>query len=316
MNFIENFKELVEKNFDPFKYNQNIEFEDFKTNLKHSMKYYENDIKIGTDLLKKYFIIDVRTLPKEKIKYIFDNFEEIQRIILSDYFLDYHDIEIKNTLSTYPFNLELIFLINKEENYNIDKYKFLYNMDYALKSFMTEDELLNLLNKEYTFKNIDNEKLLKLKDRVIKLNHFNYIQGNNGTGKTKILNEISKQLYVPVFSMNDLGLNLEREIENIDSLKSIIYNLTDNYELDKCSDYGKYIYRLSQILQFSKEHNNIVLLDDLRWNSLDSRNKIKLINTLADYSYEYNPIVLTGYEEGGLIKKKVYKSNIILSNEK
>lgn len=42
---------------------------------------------------------------------------------------------------------------------------------------------------------------------------------------------------------------------------------------------------------------NIELLDDLRWLSLDSRNKVKLINALADYSYEHCLVVLTGYKQ-------------------
>lgn len=284
--------------------------------LKYPIEYYVKDIKVGTDIIKKYFIIDTRSLQKEKIQYVFENFREIQEKILSDYFYEHYKLEKNNSLSTYPFNLELIYLVDEKQKYDIYKYSFLYNMEYALKSIMNESELLNLLNKEYTFKNLDKEILLTLKDRVIKLNHFNYIQGDNGSGKTMMLKEISKILDVRMFSLDDRSLNLENKIEDIESLNNIIYSLTGSYEIDKYSDYSKYISRLSQILEFSKENNNIVLLDDLRWLSLDSRNRVKLKNALADYSYEYMPIVITGYKQAEEIKRKVYKSNIILANNK
>lgn len=284
--------------------------------LKYPIEYYVKDIKVGTDIIKKYFIIDTRNLQKEKIQYVFENFREIQEKILSDYFYEHYKLEKNNSLSTYPFNLELIYLVDEKQKYDIYKYGFLYNMEYALKSIMNESELLNLLNKEYSFKNLDKEILLTLKDRVIKLNHFNYIQGDNGSGKTMMLKEISKILDVRMFSLEDRSLNLENKIEDVESLNSIIYSLTGSYELDEYSDYSKYISRLSQILEFSKENNNVVLLDDLRWLSLDSRNRVKLKNALADYSYEYCPIVITGYKQAEEIKRKVYKPNIILANNK
>ena len=309
-------RELIEETFDPFLYNQNVDHDILRTNLEYPIKYSVVDIKKDHDILKKYFIIDIRNLTKDKIDYMFENFDELQRVLLSDSFLDYHEIEEKNNLSTYPYNLELIFLENKERNYNINKYDVLYNTDYALKSFMTEEELKKLLTKEFSFKNIDKDRLLTLKERIIKLSHFNFIYGDNSSGKTKLLNEISKKICMPIFSMDNFDLNIEREIQDINGIKNIMYNLSGTYDIDKYSDYSKYIYRLSQVLEFSKEHNNIVLLDDLRWSSLDSRNYIKLINGLAEYSYEHTPVVLTGCQGSKLIKRKVYKSNIIFTNNK
>lgn len=306
---------IIEKTFDPFQYNLDVEDELFKTHLKQSVKYSVVEIKRDNDILKKYFIIDIRNLSNDKIKYIFDNIDELQRVILSDFFFEYHEIKIDKQLSTYPYNLDLIFLVTQGQDCNIDKYSILYNMKYALKSFMTKERLDKLLTRQSTFKNVDKERLLELKDRIITLKHFNYIFGYNGSGKTRLLSEISKKLYMPIFSMDDLGLNLESEIKDKDSLKYIMYNLSGTYDIDN-SEYSKYIYKLSQILQFSKEHNNTVLLDDLRWLSLDSRNYVKLINGLAEYSYEHNPIVLTGCQDNEFIKRKVYKSNIILANNK
>ena len=58
-----------------------------KTELDKEIKYCEKDIVYGKDILKKLFIIDIRNMNDEDINYIFENFDEIQRVLLSDIFL-------------------------------------------------------------------------------------------------------------------------------------------------------------------------------------------------------------------------------------
>lgn len=305
-------EKFIKKEFDPFKYNREVSHDILKTDLEYPLKYYAKDIKIGNDIIKKIFVLDIRTLDEDKLNYIFDNFKEIQRVIVSKYWYEYEELKDKKSLSTYPANLELIFLIDENRKYNINTYDYIYDLNYALKTFMTENELNKYINVNFTYKNLNKEILLNLREKTIKLNHFNYIGGANGSGKTRLLKEISSELKMPLYSMDDINIKLEKEIENKNNLIKFIYELTGSYYIDKYSDYSKYVYRLAQILEFSKENNNIVLLDDLRWNALDGRNRIKLVNTLKDYSFEHTPVVITGWGSSRLIKKKVYKSNIII----
>lgn len=300
---------FVDKVFDPFKYNVKQIHDMLKTELDKEIKYCEKDIVYGKDILKKLFIIDIRNMNDEDINYIFENFDEIQRVLLSDIFLDYHEIEVNNKLSTYPYNLELIFLMDKNRNYNINSYKYIYNFDYALKSFMNEEEFNKYLTKQNTYNNINKEVLLDLKGKLLKLNHFNYIVGDNGSGKTRLLKEISDYLKQPIYSLDNYNLDLLDKIKNKEHINKFFSSLTGDTSL--YGSFNNYAYRLSQILQYSLENNNIVLLDDLRWNGLDNLNLVKVVNLLKDYSYENTPVVLTGCDKSKWIKRKVYNANII-----
>ena len=300
---------FVGKVFDPFKYNVEQIHDMLKTELDKEIKYCEKDIVYGKDILKKLFIIDIRSMKDEDINYIFENFDEIQRVLLSDIFLEYHKIEANNKLSTYPYNLELIFLMDKNRNYNINSYNYIYNFDYAIKSFMNEEEFNKYLTKQNTYNNINKEVLLDLKGKLLKLNHFNYIVGDNGSGKTRLLHEISDYLKQPVYSLDNFNLDLMDKIKNKGNINKFLYDLTDN--VDFYSGFNNYAYRLSQILEYSLENNNIVLLDDLRWNGLDNLNLVKVVNLLKDYSYENTSVVLTGCDKSKWIKRKVYNANII-----
>jgi len=297
------------KLFDPFKYNGEQIHDMLKTDLDKEIKYCVKDIVYGKDILKKIFIIDIRNVNDEYIKYIFENFDEIQRVLLSDIFLEYHEIETNNKLSTYPYNLEFIFLIDKNREYNMNFYKYIYNFDYALKSFMNEEEFNKYITKQNTYNNLNKELLLNLKGKLLKLNHFNYIVGDNGSGKTRLLNEISDYLKQPIYSLDNYNLDLLDKIKNKEQVNKFFSSLTGDTSL--YGSFNNYAYRLSQILEYSLENNNIVLLDDLRWNGLDNLNLVKVVNLLKDYSYENTPVVLTGCDRSKWVKRKVYNANII-----
>lgn len=284
-------------------------FPALESKLEKSYDYFVKEIRIDDDLIKKIFIVDIRDMSDKKIDYIFNNFYEFQRVILSDDYFRYSDLE--NKTFTYSSNLYLIFLYDRSRKYNINKHSVSYDMNFALKKFMNEEELNELLNKDYFRLDLDKEKLVQLKDRVLKLKSFNYINGNNGTGKTMLLRDISNSIKVPMFSMNDIDLDLDNYIFDKEYVRKYLYQLIGSYEIDKYSNYQKYLYRLAQILEFSREHNNMLLLDDLRWNSLDSRNTLNVIDTLFDYSLNNEGIVITGCNQSKNIRRRVYKSNII-----
>ena len=278
--------------------------------LVEDYEYFSKEIKINDEIIKKIFVVDIRTMKSELIDSLFSDFEEFQRIILGKDFFNRSVLEEKN-LFTYSYYMDLVFLYDKNRKYNIEKYKILYDIDFAMKHFMTEDELIVFLNRKYPTKNLNKEILVELKDKVIKLNHFNYINGNNGSGKTVLLKSISNEIKVPMFSMDNIDLNLENYIASKEYIKKYLKQLTGSSEINQYSDYEKYVYRMAQILEFSREHNNMVLLDDLRWDALDSRNRLNLIDTLFDYSLNNEGVVITGCNQSGNVKRRVYKSNII-----
>ena len=296
------------KKFEPCYYNSLQEEDYLKTYLKKPCEYFIKEVKVNEEIIKKIFIIDIRKMTEENIDYLIENFEEYQNVILRDKF--FYNINLKDKFN-YGYNMDLILLYDKNRKYNINRNSILYNMEYAFKKFMTNDELKKYLNKDYSNVNFDKEKLIQLKNGILKLNHYNYINGKNGSGKTILLNEIAKSLNVPAFSMNDISLDLKDNIQNKDNIRKYLYQLTGSYDVKQYSDYEKYIHRLAQVLEFSSEQNNMLLLDDLRWNSLDRRNKINLIDTLFDYSVNNEGVVITGCSEINNIKRRVYKANII-----
>lgn len=301
------------KKYNTEEYNRNIDERDYvlRNRLVEDYEYFTKEIKIGDEIIKKIFIVDIRTMPNELINSLFDDFTEFQRVVMSDDFYMRSELEEKN-LFTYSYYMDLVFLYDPNRKYYINKYYITrYDMKFALKHFMTENELKEFLNRTYPTKNLDRETLIELKDKVVKLNHFNYIHGSNGSGKTMLLKDISNTLKVPMFSMDNIDLNLENYIINKDYVKKYLRQLTGLYEVNNYSNYEKYVYRMAQILEFSREHNNMVLLDDLRWDSLDSRNRLNLIDTLFDYSLNNEGVVITGCNQKGNIKRRVYKSNII-----
>lgn len=273
--------------------------------LEKECNCYVKEMKLYNDIVKKLFIVDIRNLPDELISYIFTNFHDFQNLVLGpDYYFG---------SDTYSSNMELIFLFDENRHYYIDKNEYLYDMEFALKRFLTEDQLHEILIKNYKERSKAKYVSLQIENKDLTLTHFNCIIGSNGSGKTVLLNNISRALYVPMFSMNDIALNLDDLISDDASLRKYIYQLTGAYEIGKYSNYEKYINRLAQILEFSREHNNILLLDDLGWNGLDDRSKVNLIDTLFEHSMNNEGVVITGCNESQkhLVKNRVYDPNII-----
>lgn len=286
------------------------EIDGLETYCEKHYEYFIKDIKVNEEVIKKIFVIDIRNMSDKNIHYLINNFEEFQEVVLANDFFSISSPKNKDKFN-YRYNMDLILLYDKIRKYNIDRTPVLYNMEYAFKKFMTIEELKNYLNRDYKGINFDKEKLIELKNGILKLKRYNYINGLNGSGKTILLNEIANSLNVPAFSMNDISLDLTNNIQNKENIKKYLYQLTGSYDVKKYSDYEKYIHRLAQVLEFSSEQNNMLLLDDLRWGSLDQRNKINLIDTLFDYSVNNEGVVITGCSEINNIKRRIYKANII-----
>lgn len=264
-------------------------------------KYYQKEIKVNDEITKKIYICDIRNMSDAQLKVLFDNFWQFKQILLADDFFKH---------LFYSSNMDLIFLYDKNRKYNINRNQILYDMDYSFKYFMDEEELNYYLSNYKDRSEDSDKKIIDLSEQKIKLDSLNYINGNNGTGKTKLLNEISSVLSVPVFNMTSKK-DLNENIEDKDAFQKYLYQLTGYYEIDEYSRYYNYAYKLAKILEYSKNHSNIVLLDDLGWNSLDERNKLNLLETLSLYSLDNQGVVLTGCNESNLVRRRVFKVNVI-----
>lgn len=262
------------------------------------------------DTIKKIFVVDITKMSDENIKFLFDNFQDFQLKLLADDYFKGEEL-IKAGAFPYSYSMDLIFSYDQNRDYNINKSEIESDMNFAFKHFLTKDETVTYLAKEHLGQNFNRKKLIKVSGSPLVISSFNYINGNNASGKTRLITDISKSLKAPVYSMDDISLNLESRIKNKENVKRYLYYFTGSSEFDEYSDYQKYMYRLSQILEFSAQQKKPVLLDDLRWNALDNRSQIKLVDGLFQYSNNKESVVLTGCDRTQLIKRRVYKPNII-----
>lgn len=282
----------------------------FKPNTAPWMEiaYGELDKKINNELFRKYFIFDIRKLSDDKLNQIFNNFDEFNYQLLEDIFFKTLDEEHFD----YRKNMMVLFVYSEDRKYNIDKYSTMSNMKFALKKFVTESELQDIISKSSSVTN-PTTIYTSINGNEIKQN-FNLISGLNGSGKTVLLNEISNHFNTPVFNMDDYYLNLTKSIKDLAQVKKYLKRLNELSRYGENSNIMNYFYRLSQILAFSKEQNNIVLLDNLCWGVLDDRNKINVLDTLFDYSCDNDSsVIATSCQDDikSLIKHRTYNANII-----
>lgn len=235
--------------------------------------YFEIKQVINDIIFRKYFIVDIRNLTDEEVKNIFLNFITFQNKFLGEEYFKNAD---------YSCNMMLYFLCN--DNKKIDKFvinTINNNMSYAYKDFIVESDLARVLNnsEDIELKEINSNFSYNGKDFT--LGRFNLINGINGSGKTRMLNEISRFYETPIFNMG-----------------------TSDFYFDK----------LNMAIQYCIDNKIMLLLDDMVWKSLNDRDIIKTIDILFNYSKKYNTktvITSSDNKATNLIKKRVYKPNII-----
>lgn len=285
-----------------------IIFYDERIEFQYRIPYYINLFSIDGEIFRKSFIFDIRNMEDNQLKAIFDNYQYFQEQFCSKhYFRDY---------SPYAFNfknnMEIIFLYDdatKIEN----QYEIMYDMNYMVKKFMTMDELKQYLEKSFAMARFYNTERVVIEGKTYELNRFNYLYGLNGSGKTVLVNKMAHKLKVPVFNANQQDLDLINYIKRKECIKQYLYSLTGSYDVGNYSNYEKYVHRLSQILEFTREHGNILLLDDLNWGGLDNLSKIRLVDTLFEFAINNENVLVTGAldEVKTLVKARTYNSNII-----
>ena len=97
----------------------------------------------------------------------------------------------------------------------------------------TESELKDYFCRSYSNARFNKFEVIKLKEKNFYMRDFNYIHGNNGSGKTILLNKLSNKLKVPIFSMDERNGDLLDYISDKDHIRKYIYMLTGSYEIMK-----------------------------------------------------------------------------------
>ena len=248
-------------------------------NIPYNIPYFELIKTIQKETFQKIFIIDIRKMAKEQVQHIFSNFDSFNDKLLEN---EYEQSNINNMLT--------LFLYNPDQIYETSKNNILNNMKYAIKRFVTEEQLITIMI---------NSSLEQVKSSFCLL----YKQ------QSKLLSKMAHQEQLPIYK---LDTKLEIPPSKYTQLFFQKLNEINRYRIE--SDIGTYFYQLSQILSFHKEQNKMVLLDNIGFEFLDERNKINIIDTLFDYTIEDKiPIVIASSDENTkeLVKKRTYHPLII-----
>lgn len=245
---------------------------------------YEIVKKINGNDFIKIFVVDIRNLKHREE--IFEKFDEFQTQLLADEFFSLP----KDT--KYPINLSLYFL--NDDNKIVNCGDILYNYDFALKDFISIDEYNKIISSEQNLIVPNRNSSYNYNGETIQTNNFNLLYGLNGSGKTRFLKDIASKKDLPLFLLN----------QKFDEESRLLSSST------------QYLENLSKIVDYCQTQNIPLLLDDLCWYSLDGRNKIKVIDTLYDYSHN-NDVYFTSAQDSikQLVKTRSHNLNIIEFNK-
>lgn len=255
-------------------------------------KYDVYGQEINHQEFKKYFVVDLRKMSKESLDGLFEHFLDFQRELLATEFFK----EDKKVLFLYFLCDDVL---KKDER----TFEIRENTAYALKKFIEEEELQILLKHITGQVSVNKETKIELQTQEIILKNFNLLYGGNGSGKTLLLKEIAKELEAPIYSMHNKNLNLSPSMDEYAIYLQLIL---------RNSSLSLYCKQLLKIIQYARIHNIPILMDDLGWNGLDSLNKVRVLDALAEASNEILTVVTASQSSiESLVRKRVYEPNII-----
>ena len=243
--------------------------------------YYSFVKKINGNDFRKVFVVDIRNLKHPER--IFKNFEEFQKQFLADTF--YRMPEGK-----YPVALSLYFLYDDERLVNCGD--VLHDYSYALKDFINYDEYKKLIDEDKDIVVPNRQYIYDYNGKTIKASNFNLVYGPNASGKTMFLRYISDCEKAPLFILN-------RKFDDDRFLSSS----------------SEYLDNFSHIIEYCREDDAPLLLDDLCWNCFDVRNQAKIVDKLYEFSHD-NDVFFTSSQIGvqKLVRSRTHDPNIIEFN--
>ncbi|MBQ9013648.1 MAG: hypothetical protein IJ094_08880 [Bacilli bacterium] len=252
------------------------------TYIELDIPYHEITWKVNNVEFRKLYFVDIRKVDAD---IIFDNFKEFQKSFVSDEFFDY-----KNRISGFSIIIYFVCYSYEISEYLFTKRHIEYDMDYALKYFITnkEADIFAQSNNDITIEEVSNN--FSYGNREIEFKNFNLIFGANASGKTTLIKEYAKKFNVPIYYLNPYS----DKNSNNKSISTCILN-----------DFFIFI-------QECKENDVPLLMDISCWGLLDSRNQVIIIDSLMEYSLN-NYVVITACQDNikDLIKLRVINPNII-----
>lgn len=259
-------------------------------NIIENMFYITHSQKINNEEFKKYFIIDLRKYSLELINDLLDDFDNFQHALLEDIWFS----DKKCQFFLYFIYDETIKLDERIENIK-------RNIQFAFKDFVTEEELKIILNKEKSH-------TIDLSKKDVNLSHFNLLYGGNGSGKTHYLKELASILKAPYFSLLGASCYNPRILQNPDDYTKYLQLVLGSFK-SQLSYYKFFI----DIMQYTKTNNLPILIDDLGWNALDDLGQLRIVDALAEVSYDGQLVAITACQIDieKLVRSRVYQPNII-----
>ena len=269
-----------------------------------------HNVYVDGIITKRYLIVDLtdadnRILADEKLFPRFDG-------IIEDNFAQLFYKERKEL----RWNLNLIFVI--DEKFDKSNLKYESNFRYVRKRFVHKEDLEAFLPEKDSSASIIADHSIAYNDTVRRLGRFNLISGDNGSGKSMLLKQLSKETGEPIYCFST-----DDDIPHSDSWHHArayfnqLWGISQYETLDSImvstSSATRTLAKMACALEESDRVNRpLVLLDDIPWGRLDSQRTLNIIETLDNYSMK-RPVVLTSFRENvkELMAKRVYGPNII-----
>lgn len=269
------------------------------------------DVKI-----QKYYFINL--LDQKMIdlveKSMFDDFSATQEELFGGEFLCI-DANLRK-------NMHLVFITKGEVPYEMKKVE--KDFQYIRKSFIKDKDFLDCLNTFDCAELSDYFCSFNFQEYTYYLNRFNYIHGNNGSGKTTMMREMAKQFNVPLYDPTIFDRktfdSLRQKINSMDKQVLELYykrlwgfSSYKGIDLDRLSTFSNselVMLSIATSLVIQEQSKSLLLVDSIPWMTFDDIRKLNLLETLNSSS---TPVVITGFNEATrkLIKSKVVNANII-----
>lgn len=222
---------------------------------------------------------------------------------------------------TLQYNLNLVFLLPDEMPLTDEMWEVKENFQYMRKLFIRASEFAKILleGQKREFNSI-----IKVGTEKYKLRNFNVVSDSEAKSSLIFLRELSEALKSPIVYV---GCPTEesyiQNIKNADQkvlayyyqkLWSMFQELgVPNNPHELSSSEERCLY-LASILS-NQEKGQPLLLEGIGWGSLDDNRRLNMISTLSDFSEQSGSVIMTcdSKANSGLIKKKVYRANFLVS---
>lgn len=239
------------------------------------------------------------------------NDEEFRDNILLKYFSKLWFEEVSNI----RFNRTIVFMTNDSlTHYNSSLEK---DFEYIRKLFVRESDLLKIIERQEQLHQNTTKTPFKYNKQTLELLRLNILYGMNGSGKTRMLREMSNQFEVPIVNdeIDVYKPDVKEILSHCEPSKLINdykrlwgYSLKANELFSQPSDSQTKLLLYAARIGVLEQSKGIILLDDIGWNGYDSARTLNFIEYLVDLSLTENLVVCATTNDN--VKKLLLKKSI------